>query len=181
MIKPTKWASAQSDQNLSYLPEETLGPQLPIQHTEDSDQTGRMPIWVFTGHSLILLVLSWGGSNVWMVIIWTRLPVFKVYIAHSPFGLEEMTRLRRGDYLLSLQQSCKKLKELDARISEIRRHCLWVCQTFTWVKVWLMSHVMRKPVYAVCKQQRHRSACASAQSDQHLCCSLPEQYNTFTC
>ena len=34
-------------------------------HSEDSDQTGRMPglIWVFFGRTLILLVLSWGGSN----------------------------------------------------------------------------------------------------------------------
>ena len=33
-------------------------------HREDSDQTGRMPrlIWVFAGRTLILLVLSWGGS-----------------------------------------------------------------------------------------------------------------------
>ena len=33
-------------------------------HSEDSDQTGRMPrlIWVFAGHTVILLVLSWGGS-----------------------------------------------------------------------------------------------------------------------
>ena len=33
-------------------------------HSEDSDQTGRMPrlIWVFTGRTVILLVLSWGGS-----------------------------------------------------------------------------------------------------------------------
>ena len=36
-----------------------------------------------------------------------------------------------------------------------------------------MRHVMRKPVYAICEQQRRRSACASAQSDQRLCCSLP--------
>ena len=36
---------------------------------------------------------------------------------------------------------------------------------------------MRKPVYAICEQQRRRSACASVQSDQHLCCSLPRQYN----
>ena len=28
---------------------------------------------------------------------------------------------------------------------------------------------MRKPAYAICKQQRRRSACASAQSDQRLC------------
>ena len=32
-----------------------------------------------------------------------------------------------------------------------------------------MSHVMRKPVFDICERQRHRSACASAQSDQHLC------------
>ena len=35
-------------------------------HSEDSDQTGQMPrlIWVFAGHTVILLVLSRGGSNV---------------------------------------------------------------------------------------------------------------------
>ena len=34
-------------------------------HSEDSDQTGRMPrlIWFFAGRSVILLVLSWGGSH----------------------------------------------------------------------------------------------------------------------
>ena len=33
--------------------------------SEDSDQTGRMPglIWVFAGGTVILLVLSWGGSG----------------------------------------------------------------------------------------------------------------------
>ena len=30
----------------------------------------------------------------------------------------------------------------------------------------------------VCKHQRRRPACASAQSDQHLCYSLIEKYNT---
>ena len=35
-----------------------------------------------------------------------------------------------------------------------------------------LSHVMRKPVLAICGQQRRRSACASAQSDQRLCYSL---------
>ena len=35
-------------------------------HSEDSDRTGRMPrlIWVFAGRTVILLVLSWGGSLV---------------------------------------------------------------------------------------------------------------------
>ena len=31
---------------------------------------------------------------------------------------------------------------------------------------------MRKLVYAICKQQRCRPACVSAQSDQHHCCLL---------
>ena len=32
--------------------------------------------------------------------------------------------------------------------------------------------------YVICEQQRRRSACASAQSDQRLCCSLLRYYNT---
>ena len=40
---------------------------------------------------------------------------------------------------------------------------------------------MRKPDFAVCEQQRHRSACASAQTDQHLCFSLSGNYNSSTC
>ena len=36
-----------------------------------------------------------------------------------------------------------------------------------------MSHVMRKPVYVICEQQKHRSVWAFVQSDQHLCCSQP--------
>ena len=37
-----------------------------------------------------------------------------------------------------------------------------------------MGHVMRKPVYTLCEQQRCRSACTSVQSDQHLCCPWPD-------
>ena len=39
-------------------------------HSEDSDQTGRMPrlIWVFAGRTLTLLVLSWGGSYSYMFL-----------------------------------------------------------------------------------------------------------------
>ena len=44
-----------------------------------------------------------------------------------------------------------------------------------------MNHVMRKPDYGICEHQRRRSACTSAQSDQHLCCSFPRKYNTSTC
>ena len=45
-------------------------------HSEDSDQTGRMPrlIWVFTGRTLFLLVLSCRGS---IIIIWTHKFIWK--------------------------------------------------------------------------------------------------------
>ena len=36
-----------------------------------------------------------------------------------------------------------------------------------------MSHIMRKPVYAICEQQRRRSTCTFAQSDQRLCWHIP--------
>ena len=35
--------------------------------------------------------------------------------------------------------------------------------------------------YGICEQQRCRLACASAQSDQHLCCLLLRQYDIYTC
>ena len=50
------WASAQSDQSLRCPHEETLGPQLHIQRM-------LRLIWVFTGCTLALLVLSCRGSN----------------------------------------------------------------------------------------------------------------------
>ena len=60
------WASAKSDQGLRCPHEECLLGSLVTHwaHSEDSDQTGRMPrlIWVFAGRTVILLVLSCGGS-----------------------------------------------------------------------------------------------------------------------
>ena len=49
-------------------------------HSEDSVQTGRMPrmIWVFAGRRVILLVLSWGGSNDHSITI------FLVYLRQFP-------------------------------------------------------------------------------------------------
>ena len=80
MTNPTKWvcaqrrlrltwASAQSDQSLRSLSAWRKLGSLHVAthwaHSEDSDQTGRMPrlIWIFAGHTLILLVLSCRGSN----------------------------------------------------------------------------------------------------------------------
>ena len=60
------------------------------------------------------------------------------------------------------------------QMSDLHLQLKWIC--LTWCRFVCkhdMSHVMRKSVYAICEQQRRRSACASAQSDQRLCCSLP--------
>ena len=48
--------------------------------------------------------------------------------------------------------------------------CLDLLETVTSSYQW--SWVMTKPVYSIRKQQRCRSACASVQSGQHLCCLL---------
>ena len=42
------------------------------------------------------------------------------------------------------------------------------------------SHIKTKPVYAI-NEQRCRWACASLQSDQYYCYSLPTWYNTSSC
>ena len=75
MTKPTKWvcakrrlrsawASAQSDQSSICAQWVAKDPRFLHADREDSDQTGRMPrlIWVFTGRTAILLVLSCRGS-----------------------------------------------------------------------------------------------------------------------
>ena len=43
--------------------------------------------------------------------------------------------------------------------------------------LWICGGPWENVFYVICEQQRRRSACASAQSDQHLCCSLPRYYN----
>ena len=42
-----------------------------------------------------------------------------------------------------------------------------------------MGPVARKPDFVVCKQQRHRPACVSAQSDQHLYHLYFGKYNSL--
>ena len=76
LLHPAKtwsaWASVQSDQSgrpvWSVFAVRSLSskdPRFLHADSEDSDQTGRMPrlIWVFSRRTVILLVLSWGGST----------------------------------------------------------------------------------------------------------------------
>ena len=62
--------------------------------SEDSDQTGRMPrlIWVFAGRTVILLVLSWGGSN-WFPGCFPRQNIFKKPILRTCLFLSSLQRI----------------------------------------------------------------------------------------
>ena len=78
MTKPTKWSvrPGKTQISLGIRPvwsESSLSAWRKLgslathwAHSEDSDQTGQMPrlIWGFTGHTVVLLVLSWGSSSV---------------------------------------------------------------------------------------------------------------------
>ena len=72
MTKPSKWHvhPAKTQINLGICPVWSIFAVCMKKawvrvHSEGSDQTGRMPrlIWVFAGRIVILLVLSWGSSN----------------------------------------------------------------------------------------------------------------------
>ena len=81
------WASAYSDESLRCPHEETLGPQLPIERTAKTLITlGGCPDWSESslGAQIILLVLSWGGSN---INSYHKLVEFKVAgIGHAVFS-----------------------------------------------------------------------------------------------
>ena len=68
MTKPTKWLCAQWRLRSAWASVSAWRKLRSLAthwaHSEDSDQTGRMPklIWVFAGRTVILLALSWGGS-----------------------------------------------------------------------------------------------------------------------
>ena len=78
------------------------------------------------------------------------------------------------------------IKETQLNILFITLHkkekesCLHIfCGKISCDNLWHhLSHIMRKPVYATCLQQRCISACAFAHSDQRLCYLLPRYYNT---
>ena len=50
-------------------------------------------------------------------------------------------------------------------------------QAVTEIWLWVKGHVAGKPKVVALQQQRHRPACADAQSGQRLCCSISGKYN----
>ena len=120
MTKPTKWQCAQRRLRSAWAirlvwSESSLctqwvhvakEPRCLHADSEDSDQTGRKPrlIWVLAGRTSILLVLSWGGSNVfWEIFVKfdsdVYVPIFKY------FGIEVLpnssTELQKVIFLVN--------------------------------------------------------------------------------
>ena len=62
--------------------------------------------------------------------------------------------VRKGFYIFDILDQVLRCKSMDTSVFDEFHY---------------LSHIMRRSVYAICKQQKRRSACASAQSDQRLC------------
>ena len=124
-------------------------------HGKDSDQTGLMPrlIWVFPGRTLILLVLSCIGSYYDSNLIWLT-------VSRQVDELISKDHMRCKGW--SVIGWCETIQESWYDMSD-QVTTVIICSFNIWARPW------ENVSYAICKQQRHRSACAFAQSDQHLC------------
>ena len=77
-------------------------------------------------------------------------------------------------YPLSAQRRLIRLGGDWADMSLLWAHSHFVGFVMSRLKCsWVWATSWEKPVYAICKQQRRRWACASVQSDQRFFCSLP--------
>ena len=78
--------------------------------SEDSDQTGRMPrlICVFAGRTVILLVLSWGGSFEVPVPFMNRKRVVQTTERACNFGIVDLNHLLRPYICTSSTVCCLK-------------------------------------------------------------------------
>ena len=151
------WASAQSDQSLRCaLKWVVKDPRFLHADSEDSDQTGRMPrlIWVFTGRTVILLVLSWGGSfhkkgyhskhkKKWVCFTDEKLIL---HVVLHFCGISKFNSLRKSPKIpkwttTECQYANHKMKESIH-----------------------LSHVTRNPVFGVCDQVRLKPVCSATEA-----------------
>ena len=115
MSKPTKWHvhPAKTQISLGIRPvwsESSLSAWRKLgslathwAHSEDSDQTGQMSrlIWVVAGRTVILLVLSWGGSHVWSVLLSSikikanRMKIYKMFLKSSDVWHDQLSALAK--------------------------------------------------------------------------------------
>ena len=96
-----------------------------------------------------------------------KVPLDSLLVWASSEGSGETARMRRLAWTFAARIGDKYQIRLSRPI--------WALHLSLLLWKWYlshMSHVIRKPVFAICEQQRRRSAFASAQFDQRLCYSL---------
>ena len=153
--------------------------------TANSDQSGRMPVFAWRIGHFVGFVTSIYGIPIlrtFTLIFSLIVTCFKVWwyrsreVSGSVGTYRGVTITETRDTavgIVCLQPKISRLTpaiyHMENELSHEKRdlNIMWfeILQTY-------MSHVMRKPVYALCEQKRRRSACASVQSDQRLSCSL---------
>ena len=166
MSKPTKWhvlpAKTQNSLGIRTVwSESSLCAQLVAKDprflhadSEDSDQPGRMPrlIWVFAGRTVILLVLSWGGSvmvfdlypvpwrngcqkrrkdsmsqnqgNLWLGEVWKSL-CHVICWCSSREGRKDVTREKAVEARRKKFQTAASRFYMDQFGADTRTHNLW--------------------------------------------------------
>ena len=148
-------------------------------------------ICFFTGCPVILLALSWGGSNHYFSsdVSATFHERCALCFEHTLYLAEVCPvdtipkNLQKASYLI-WAQDLNYNTILTIYFSNFELHRLlgylnllpppeeektqqfetqYMLELLVYLPLYYlkMSHLMRKPVYAICEQQRHRSACAS--------------------
>ena len=138
--------------------------------SEDSDQSGRMPrlIWVFAGRTCPFVGFVMRRLISTYLYMWYD--VENYFTLHSGILCVSHISRKRTQTVswLNMILLTKSIKILE----NLRNDRWWLWQSYTaFIIIWARS--CENVSYAICEQQRCRSACACAQSDQHLCCSLP--------
>ena len=135
MTKPTKWVCAQRSESSQSAWRNIRSLTTHWEHSGDSDQTGQMPrlIWVFTGRTLILLVLSCRGSSVFEKITgnylvirnWSRRAHLACFNSISHQKYRWTYSIHRAWLKLKSFSNCKLGSYLKESSSKVVFHNFW--------------------------------------------------------
>ena len=141
--------------------------------SEDSDQTRQMPrqIWVFTGRTsqfvgFVMRRLNFENSLALLETIKNTTTYFpnNLFQASSEDSVQDQeliaTPAPKNDRIWTIAAAGLGLSSSSHEASDLL-FFIWARDTLAW-QLQYLNHIMRKPVYAICEQQRLRSACASA-------------------
>ena len=130
MTKPTKW-HVRPAKTLISLDIRSVWSESPLcawrklgslathwAHSEDSDQTGRMPrvIWVSLGAQVILLVLTWGGSDSVKALMrlrgcYTLFAYLRVYCIYDNCNRNCFHEIKTSRMIIKVEKSNKELNK----------------------------------------------------------------------